>query len=221
MKIRIDKIIPASYVDGPGRRSVLFVQGCPLACPGCQNRRLWPAVGGHLVDVNELAEAFITIALTTQSSPRPRLTISGGEPFAQPEALAYLLRKLRDAERGAGHIIVYNGYILEQLLERNLPAVQQALSRIDVLVDGPYRVDEDSPWMQYRGSANQRIIDLPATLNNGEIVLLDWDRPEVIITETGQVLGTGPIIDLLAEAGLATLPAVESVGPARRCGQNW
>ncbi len=215
MKIRIDKIVPDSYVDGPGRRSVLFVQGCPLACPGCQNRRLWTVEGGYLVDVNELAETFITVALTTQSSPRPRLTISGGEPFAQPEALAYLLRKLR--EYGAGHIIVYSGYILEQLLERNLLAVQQALSRIDVLVDGPYLIDQDNPWMQYRGSANQRVIDLSATLNSGEIVLLDWDRPEVIVTKTGQVLGTGPMIDLLIEAGLAT---AESVGPARRCGQR-
>jgi anaerobic ribonucleoside-triphosphate reductase activating protein len=199
--MQVAKIINRTHVDGPGRRTALFLQGCSIRCPGCQNAHLWPAGGGRAVPVPHLAACLIATGLP--------LTISGGEPFDQAEDLARLLRLLRAAER---HVIIYTGYTFEQLSGRDEPAVHEALGLADVLVDGPYVADLDHARLQYRGSANQRAIDLPATLQGGRVVTLGWDTPEIVITETGNVLGAESVLEDFSELGPA--------GDARRCGQT-
>lgn len=211
MVIRVGRILHDSYVDAPGRRSVLFVQGCSLGCLSCQSPHLWSKEGGQPIEVSAAAGALLSGARQTQGLPNPRLTISGGEPFDQAEALAELVTRLR--QEGAGHIAVYSGYTWEELQAR--PAAQAALAQIDVLVDGRYRIEQDSPWIQYRGSANQRVIDVPATLREGRLVLLNWDRPEIIVTHDGQLIATTPVMALVQAWGIEGQAAL-----TRRCGQS-
>ncbi len=187
-------------VDGPGTRAALFFQGCSIHCVGCQNKHLWPSDGGQVVTVPSLVRQLLDTGLP--------LTITGGEPFDQADGLANLLRLVRAAGR---HIIVYSGYTLAQLLSRDEAAVREALELADVLVDGPYVPFLDHPEMQYRGSSNQRPIDLPATLRTGKVVTMDWDTPEVLITPTGDLLGAAGVIAPFSHLGEAE--------DARRCGK--
>lgn len=209
MKIRIAKITPRSFVDGPGLRSVVFLQGCPIGCPGCQNRHLWPAQGGFVTEAEDLAT---TLALLNR-----QVTISGGEPFAQPAALAALVTALRKS--GAEHIILYTGYTWDQLLDPAHPAhhwVWKILSQVDVLVDGPFIASQDDPFLTYRGSRNQRPLKLPASLDAwfalGKVVVLDWDNPEIVLTPAGEALMPVGLAEDFAGLG-------EPV-TARRCGQT-
>jgi organic radical activating enzyme len=144
------------------------------------------------------------------------ITISGGEPFEQAGSLAWLLREVRKSAPNC-HVIIYTGYTWQELMER--ASVSGAISTIfrlaDVIVDGRFMRDLDNGLMQYRGSANQRPIDVRATWERMgrdggiEPVVLDWDTPEVIVTGNGALLM--PIgLDLLDEPASKT----------RRCGQT-
>lgn len=214
LTVRINRIVADSYVDGPGRRVAVFFQGCTVGCPGCQNRALWPRAGGEVVAVADLAARLLAgcdraCPERSRRAGHRNITISGGEPFEQPAALAALTRLLKSA---GAHLIVYTGHTYEALAQN--PATAEALADIDILVDGPYIIGQDSPTMQYRGSRNQRPIDLTATRREGRLVTLDWDRPEIIITHDGRILASGPLAEVLAGWGLG-----EAV-PGRRCGQT-
>ena len=199
MQIRIHKIVPRSYVDGPGCRSVAFLQGCTLACPGCQNKHIWPADGGTLVETDDLAETLLLLAGESRA-----VTISGGEPFDQPAALLQLVSVLKSA---SAHIVVYTGYVLEALN----PFVD-ILRLIDILVDGPYQREIDDHLIAWRGSRNQRPLDVQASLAAYESVALDWDSPQLIISPAG---------DVLLPAGLASaFTDLGSPAPTRMCGQT-
>lgn len=206
LTVRISRIVADSYVDGPGRRVAVFFQGCSIGCPGCQNRALWPHAGGEVVTVADLATRLLA---ECGRAGHLNITVSGGEPFEQPAALAELARLLKTA---GAHLIVYTGHIYEELAAN--PATAEALPHIDILVDGHYIIRQDSPDMQYRGSRNQRPIDLTATQRESRVVTLDWDRPEIIITHAGRLLATGPLAAVLAGWGLG------EAAPARRCGQT-
>ena len=119
-----------------------------------------------MMDVAELA------AMLDANPLLKGVTLSGGEPFCQPEAMAQLARLAH--ERGKD-VMCYTGYTLEQLLEMDSPAVRSLLEEIDILVDGPYLEAQRDLTLQFRGSANQRLIDLPATLRGGKVVL--WKDP--------------------------------------------
>ena len=207
--IRWNSIISPTYVDGPGKRAALFVQGCLIRCKDCQNRDLWPARGGWLSEPEQLAKVLINTDLP--------ITITGGEPFDQARALAELVTLIRDKDPGR-HVIVYSGRTFDELLQRGDVNVLRALAKIDVLVDGPYVADLDHDWMQYRGSSNQRVIDMRATASvplhdlvaEGP-VLLDWDTPEMIITEDGDLLGAVGLIE--------SFPLAGEVCETRRCGE--
>jgi len=209
MDIRFSGITSMSYVDGPGCRAVLHLQGCSIRCKGCQNPHLWPTDGGQVAPTREVAAILVETGLD--------ITVTGGEPFDQPRALSDLLREIRslDANR---HIIVYSGYTFGALIKGGVVDVLLALSNVDVLVDGPYVHELDTPGMQYRGSSNQRPIDTAATFRRpvAEMlhnpILLDWDTPEIIITEDGDLLGASPLIAAFADIG--------TVCSARRCGED-
>ena len=162
MEIRIAGTINDSVVDGDGYRFTVFTQGCPHHCPGCHNPKTWPMEGGYLVDTEE-------ILMTIRANPLlAGVTFSGGEPFNQPVPLTHLAREVRALGLD---VWCYTGYVLDLLLEMNDPDVDALLDEIDVLVDGPFVLAERDLTLRFRGSRNQRVIDMKATRERGEIVL--------------------------------------------------
>ena len=147
-------IVEDSIVDGPGIRCTIFGQGCPHHCPGCLNPETWTFGCGTLMDEARVAEI-------AASNPLCRgVTFSGGEPFAQAGGFAKLARLLK--QRGY-EVASYSGYTFEQLLD-GTPEQLELLGSIDVLIDGPFLLAERSLELVFRGSKNQRILDVPASL---------------------------------------------------------
>ena len=153
--LRIAGVEEESIVDGPGFRYAIFTQGCPHHCPGCQNPQTHPFDGGRPVDIGELFAAICEDPLLKG------VTFSGGEPFCQPAPLAELARRVH--ARGLD-VTVFTGYTWEQLLAAGDPAVRELLGQTDLLVDGPYLEEQRDLTLLFRGSANQRLIDVPRSL---------------------------------------------------------
>ena len=151
--LRIAGTIGESIVDGPGIRYVLFTQGCPHGCPGCHNPQTHDFNGGKEVDTDLLLRDIV------KNSFVKAVTFSGGEPFAQPEALAELAAVLKDK---GFHLMCYSGYTFEQLLQRE--DARPLLDKLDLLVDGPFVEARKSIELRFRGSDNQRVLDVPASL---------------------------------------------------------
>ena len=159
-------IVEDSIVDGPGIRCTIFAQGCPHRCPGCHNPETWDFGCGTQLEIARLLEIV-------RSNPLCRgVTFSGGEPFAQAEAFSRLANLLKQS---GYEVASYSGYTFEQLL-RGTPAQQELLSSIDVLIDGPFLLEERSLELAFRGSKNQRILDVPASLRAGQAVPLTKGR---------------------------------------------
>jgi anaerobic ribonucleoside-triphosphate reductase activating protein len=178
-KVRIASIVENSVVDGEGKRTVVYFQGCSLACKGCQNFAIWNRAGGHELEVEELA-----YTLGHMSREHHNYTIQGGEPTEQAEALDELMAEIRHLDPKA-HITVYTGYTWEEL---PAPVYHSFCSFADVVVDGRFDYQQDDPFILWRGSRNQRPIDIKATLEAGKVVTLDWEKPRLIIDfETGEV----------------------------------
>lgn len=158
-QLRISGVIEESIVDGPGFRYVIFTQGCPHGCPGCHNPQTHDFNGGTLID---------PLCLLPEIDENPLLsgvTFSGGEPFVQPKALLPLAREIK--KRGL-HLLIYSGYTYEQLsaLARTDQAIAELLRLCDTLIDGPYVEEERDLTLQFRGSSNQRILQL----RDGQII---------------------------------------------------
>lgn len=212
MEIKFDHIQASSYVDGPGQRVVLFVKGCPIHCQGCQSQHLWSEVGGNFADPETVADAMILLA---DGSGHQNFTISGGEPMWQAETISQLVKVLRERKPDC-NIIVYSGYTWDELLvSKNMDwhDTLRLLEKIDVLVDGKFEKDLDDDNIIYRGSRNQRPIDVQASLlGYYNAVVLDWSKPIISISKDG---------DAFMPKGLA--PAFEEMGKAennRMCGQS-
>jgi len=153
-------IVSDSIVDGPGIRTTVFSQGCPHHCPGCHNPETWEFGCGTIMDEE-------TILQIVRSNPLCRgVTFSGGEPFAQAEGFSKLAMLLKQA---GYEVASYSGYTFEQLL-RGTPAQRQLLEQIDILIDGPFLLEEKSLEIVFRGSRNQRILDVPKSLAAGKAV---------------------------------------------------
>ncbi|MEZ4315652.1 MAG: 4Fe-4S single cluster domain-containing protein, partial [Polyangiaceae bacterium] len=126
MKLNIAGWIPKSAANGPGERFVLWVQGCPLACEGCWNPETWSFAPRHVRTIDDVeAEILATPGIEG-------VTLSGGEPFAQAEALAELARRAR--QRGLS-VVVFTGYELREL---RWPAARELLATVDLLVTGRF-----------------------------------------------------------------------------------
>lgn len=177
LTLRISGVIDESVVDGPGMRYVLFVQGCPHRCPGCHNPQTHDFEGGTDLTVGE---ALAKIRATLDSDPLiDGMTISGGEPMCQAAALVAVAKEAKD--RGLD-LMIYSGYTYEQLLEMSQTddGIRYLLETADKLVDGPFIMAERDLTLEFRGSRNQRFIDLVKTRKNGvvtEFVSDKWDIP--------------------------------------------
>ena len=152
--------------DGPGFRTSIYCAGCGHHCPGCHNIETWPFEGGTPLDT----EAIMNIV---RSNPLSRgVTFSGGEPFAQAEGFTELAIALKEKNY---EVASYSGYTFEQLLNGS-EAQKTLLEHIDVLIDGPFLQAEKTLTAVFRGSKNQRIINVPASLKEGKVIEITSGR---------------------------------------------
>ncbi len=150
-ELRICGTEPESIVDGEGIRFVVFVQGCPHHCPGCHNPGSHAFDGGKIVSIDDLFSEICDNPLLKG------VTFSGGEPFCQPERLSELARMVH--AKGLD-VTTYTGYLYEDLLHMQDQGVAALLGQTDVLIDGPFILAEKDLTLAFRGSRNQRMIDL-------------------------------------------------------------
>ncbi|MBQ2614210.1 MAG: anaerobic ribonucleoside-triphosphate reductase activating protein [Clostridia bacterium] len=165
-ELRISGIVPESIVDGPGIRYTVFVQGCPHHCEGCHNPQTHDFDGGRVVSLDGI------LAEIKKNPLLSGVTFSGGEPFCQPEALTELGKEIKALNL---NLVCYSGFTFEELLklgEKN-PAILELLKLTDILIDGKFVLAEKSLMLKFRGSKNQRVLDVPASLTTGTAVLLE------------------------------------------------
>lgn len=163
MKVRIAGIIKESIVDGPGVRYVIFAQGCRHKCPGCHNPETHDFNGGYIVDADEIINDI------RNNNYISGVTFSGGDPLFQIDEFKYIAEKLKYSSI---HIMCYTGFKYEDIIkDKKLKVI---LDKIDLLVDGPFIMSKKTLKLPYRGSSNQRIIDVKKSLSQGKIILADF-----------------------------------------------
>jgi anaerobic ribonucleoside-triphosphate reductase activating protein len=159
---RVSGVINESVVDGPGLRIAVFLQGCPHHCPGCHNPGTHDPNGGRDMRIDEIAAMMDADPLLSG------VTLSGGEPFEQTAACA---RIAAEANARGMNVWCYTGYTWEQIMED--VHKRKLLPWLDVLVDGRFVQELRTLELPWRGSSNQRIIDVQASLTAGRIV--EWE----------------------------------------------
>ncbi len=165
MKIKVAGTVNDSIVDGPGIRYTIFTQGCSHKCPGCHNPQTHDPEGGQLRDIEDIFGEV-------KANPLLRgITLSGGEPFEQPVPCIELVKRCKTIGLD---IWAYTGYLFEEIYEGKLgQAACDLLCLCDVIVDGSYMQDLKTLGLRFRGSSNQRIIDVEKTLENKSIVEIE------------------------------------------------
>ena len=162
MKIRLAASLqPDSIVDGEGIRTVIWTQGCNHHCKGCHNHETWSFDSGYLVDVDSVIKEIDS--LTGQDG----ITLSGGDPFYQVDACTLIAKHCKEKKL---NVWCYTGFLYEDLIKDT--KMLELLKYIDVLVDGPFVLKERSLDLYFKGSSNQRIIDVPKSLKENKIVLV-------------------------------------------------
>lgn len=165
MKIRLFGTVNDSIVDGPGLRYAIFTQGCLHNCLGCHNPESHALDGGYLKDCNQiLAEIF-------QNPLLDGITLSGGEPMLQVEPLKYICQEVKKKNL---NIVIYSGYTYEEIIAD--PLKLSLLKMGDMLVDGRFDINKRSLALLYRGSSNQRLINIQASLNQGRVIEYEIDE---------------------------------------------
>lgn len=163
MNIQLMRIVVDTTVDGPGWRSSVYCAGCRHACPGCHNPETWSFSAGESVSVDEV---FDRLAQTEGN-----ITFSGGDPMYQAEAFTALSKRI--VEELHRTIWCYTGFTFEQVQAD--PVMRQILPYLEVLVDGPFVEAQKSLDLMFRGSSNQRLVDVQASLRAGRVVEFVWD----------------------------------------------
>lgn len=161
--LKIAGIVEESIVDGPGIRFVIFTQGCPHNCKGCHNPQTHDFNGGKYIKIDEITEMI-------KSNPLLKgITLSGGEPFMQAKQLSILIDKIKDSNLD---IITYTGFKYEDLINNSNDenSFMELLIRTDILIDGKFEEDKKDDSLMFRGSSNQRAIDVKLSIQDGKIV---------------------------------------------------
>lgn len=173
MKIRLAADLQKdSIVDGKGIRTVIWTQGCSHNCPYCHNPRTHDFKGGELVDINDVLEAIEGL------SGQDGVTFSGGDPMFQPKACAILAKKVHELGM---NVWAYTGFTFEELIKMKNEDILDFLNNIDVLIDGRFEIEKKSMNLEFRGSSNQRIIDVPKSLKANKVVLYNLKVIENIV----------------------------------------
>ena len=168
MKIRLAADLQEdSIVDGEGIRTVIWTQGCSHNCPFCHNPNTHDFNGGELVDLDDVIERLENLR------GQAGVTFSGGDPMFQPKACAILAKKIHELNM---NVWAYTGFTFEELLEKGNKDILDFLNDIDVLIDGRFEIDKKSMDLEFRGSSNQRIIDVKKSLENNEVVLYNLNK---------------------------------------------
>ena len=163
-KSRIADYKPFQFVDGQGVRCSIYVSGCPFACDGCFNEAAWSFRYGHPYSID-----LEDVIIADLGQPYVQgLTLLGGEPFLNTSVCLQLVRRLREEHGTSKDVWAWSGYTFEELLADSDDKLA-LLSEVDVLVDGRFRQELHDPALQFRGSSNQRLIDVPASLAAGEV----------------------------------------------------
>jgi anaerobic ribonucleoside-triphosphate reductase activating protein len=153
--LRVAGMVNDSIVDGPGLRFALFLQGCDKDCPGCHNQEARAQAGGEFLSPDAVFAKIRANPILTG------VTFSGGEPLLQAAALIPLAELVRTAGLA---LAIYSGDRFEEILNRGAAHVLRLLSLADVLIDGPFLLSQKTLTLPFRGSANQRLLDLPRSL---------------------------------------------------------
>lgn len=168
MNLRILDIIEDTTVDGPGFRTSIYCAGCQHHCPGCHNPQSWDMQGGRNVALEE-------VLCTILDDPFADVTFSGGDPVYQAEAFTELARRIKAQSQKT--IWCYTGFTFEQLVAN--PQTHALLEQLDVLVDGRFVQELRDEDLLYRGSSNQRLVDVRRSLAEGQVVL--WHSPLALV----------------------------------------
>ncbi len=166
--LSILNIIEDTVVDGPGFRTAVYAAGCPNACPGCHNPSSWDINHGHRMSTNEILQTILADRFAD-------VTFSGGDPMFQPEGFTELAQAIK--QKSQKNIWCYTGYTFENLL--NNPRQSKLLQYIDVLVDGKFNEKLRDEDLYFRGSSNQRLIDVPASLKKKQTVIYEYDPKQL------------------------------------------
>ena len=166
MKIRLAGTVNDSIVDGEGIRFVIFVQGCVHNCPGCHNPQTHDFTQGYETDTEELLEKIKANPLLDG------VTFSGGEPFCQPAPLCEIAKGVKKLGL---NVVCYSGYTFEELIElsKDDRDIKNLLYLTDILIDGRFVLEKRNLLLKFRGSDNQRIIDVKRSLEAGTAVISD------------------------------------------------
>ena len=161
-RLRVSGFVQESIVDGPGLRFVIFAQGCNHFCRGCHNPQTFDLNGGYEVEIDYIIEQI-------KKNPLLRgVTFSGGEPFLQPLQFIEIAKKVH--ELGLD-VVSFTGYTFEELTQANAKDKwKELLYNIDILIDGPFILEKKNMMIKFRGSENQRILDVKSSLETGNIV---------------------------------------------------
>jgi anaerobic ribonucleoside-triphosphate reductase activating protein len=182
MYINIHSLIKNSRVNGPGERFVIWTQGCRKGCKNCYNPETWSHYKNNLITIEEIIEEI-------KNSSATGVTISGGDPFEQPEELFYLLTKIKQLSLSDG-VIVFSGYTIEEIRVRE--ELRKSLDFIDVLIDGLY-IDEKRISSGLAGSSNQEFHFLTDKISRDNI-LIDQEVEIHLLGDLIQLTGF-PLID--------------------------
>ena len=166
-KLRISGCVNDSIVDGPGLRFTLFTQGCPHNCPGCHNPQTHDFKGGYNASIKKI---FAQIKANPLLSG---VTFSGGEPFVQAKTLVPLAKMIKEAGL---ELACYTGFVFEQLASDQVKGARELLNYIDVLIDGKFVLSQRSLDLAFKGSKNQRTINVPQSLKEGKVALEKSER---------------------------------------------
>ncbi len=159
--IRVIDIVPGTSVDGPGLRTSIYVAGCRHRCAGCHNPQTWDFAQGVEMTVSDIMEIIEENGFN--------VTLTGGDPLYSLPAITPLVVAVAEA----GYTIwLYTGFTYSRLLE--LPGIGKILPYIEAIVDGPFEADKRDVSLHFRGSSNQRIIDVKKSLASGEVVTFEY-----------------------------------------------
>jgi len=180
LQVRIAGIESESFVDGPGIRLSVFTQGCKHNCLECHNPQTHDFDGGHLISLAEI------LSMIDENPLLDGVTFSGGDPMEQAKALIPLAREIK--ERGL-NLVIFTGYTYEQIIAHQevRPAMWELMTFADILVDGPFVLAQRCLSLKYRGSKNQRLIDVQASLVQGRAVLHEIQLKEMAEAESREI----------------------------------
>ena len=162
--ISVLEIIEDTTADGPGLRTAIYCAGCVNRCPGCHNPESWDISNGKRMSTEEILKIIL-------ADPFADVTFSGGDPMYQPEGFSELAAAIK--ANSTKNIWCYTGYTFEDILEN--PRQKQLLQHIDILVDGRFIESLKDESLYFRGSSNQRLIDVQASLAQNKTIIYEYE----------------------------------------------